>query len=177
MDFEKAYQNFINGNASPEEVEFVRNEMKKASEINDLLASVKDEGATRDAEKEKVKKAIKSYKKRDTVKILVIVSSIILVLALGIGAAIGIPVLSYAKDNVNVSKNEAEAIAISALEDRYSDKAWSYEVIRSERELEVEGRIKKAHYVYVFEIRGGSNLLFEVEVNSMNGLVEIEIDD
>lgn len=177
MDFEKAYQNFINGNASPEEVEFVRSEMKKANEINDLLASVKDEGATRAAEKEQVKKAIKSYKKRDTVKILVIVSSIILVLALGIGAAIGIPILSNAKDNVNFSKDEAKAIAIAALEDRYSDKAWSYEVIRSERELEVEGRIKKAHYVYVFDVYNGANTVFEVEVNSMNGFVEIEADD
>lgn len=177
MDFEKAYQNFINGTASPEEVEFVRSEMKKAGEINDLLASVKDEGATRDAEKEKVKKAIKSYKKRDTVKILVIVSSIILVLALGVGAAIGIPILTNAKDNVNYSREEAKAMAIAALEDRYSGKEWSYEVLRSERELEVEGRIKKAHYVYVFDVKSSANHIFEVEVNSMNGLIEIDVDD
>ncbi len=176
MDFEKAYQNFINGSASPEEVEFVRSEMKKASEINDLLASVKDEGATRDAEKEKVKKAIKSYKKRDTVKILVIVSSIILVLALGIGAAIGIPVLSYAKDNVNYSADEAKAIAIEYLEEKYPEGAGKIKVHKVERELEVEGRIKNARYIYVIDIYNGVNNVFEIEIDGKTGNI-VEVDD
>ena len=41
MDFEKAYEKFLNGTATPEETEFVRSEMKKASEINDILTSDK----------------------------------------------------------------------------------------------------------------------------------------
>ena len=176
MDFEKAYQNFIDGTATPEEVEFVRSEMKKASEINDLLASVKDEGATEEAEKATVKKAIKRFWRKDILKTLIIVSSALLVLAIGVACAIGIPILTNAKDNYNVSKSEAEEIAINYIADEFHVDADKIRVREYEKELEVEGRIKNSHYVHVFEIYNGVNRVFEIEVDSRNGDV-IEVDD
>ena len=65
MDFEKAYQKFLEGTATPEEMEFVRSEMKKANEINNVLATVNNEGVTDIAEKETVKKAMRKYWKKD----------------------------------------------------------------------------------------------------------------
>ena len=60
MDFEKAYQKFLDGSASPEELEFVRSEMAKANAINEVLDNIKKEGAIKEAEEEKVKEAIKN---------------------------------------------------------------------------------------------------------------------
>ena len=176
MDFEKAYQNFLNGTATPEETEFVRSEMKKASEINDLLASVKDEGATDTAEKETVKKAMKRYWKKDILKTLIIVSSALLVVAIGVACAIGIPILSNAKDNFNYSKAEAEAIAVEYIAEQFPAGADKIRVREYEKELEVEGRIKNSHYVHVFEIYNGVNRVIELEIDSRNGHI-IDFDD
>ena len=176
MDFEKAYQNFLNGTATPEETEFVRSEMKKASEINDLLASVKDEGATDTAEKETVKKAMKRYWKKDILKTLIIVSSALLVVAIGVACAIGIPILTNAKDNYNVSKSKAEEIAINYIVDEFHVDADKIRVREYEKELEVEGRIKNSHYVHVFEIYNGVNKVIELEIDSRNGHI-IDFDD
>ena len=64
MEFEKAYEKFLNGTASPEEIEFVRSEMKKANDVNNILNNVKNEGATNASEKESVKRAMKAYFKK-----------------------------------------------------------------------------------------------------------------
>ena len=175
MDFEKAYQNFLNGTATPEETEFVRSEMKKANEINDILANVKNEGATNTAEKEKVKKAIKDYRFKDTVKILIIVCCSVLVLAIGVGAAVGIPILTSAKENLNYTENEAKAIAVEYLADRYPESVEKIKVYRVEKELEVEGRIKNARYVYVVDVYNGVNEVLEIEIDGKTGNV-IEVD-
>ena len=175
MDFEKAYQKFLNGTASVEEVEFVRSEMKKASEINDILTSVKSEGATNTAEGEKVKKAMKTYRKKDTVKILIIAVASALVLALGIGLATGIPILTNAKDNTNYTVADAKQIATDYLAEKYPAGAGKIEVHRVEKELEVEGRIKNARYIYVLEVYNGVNNVFEIEIDSKTGNI-IEVD-
>jgi len=176
MDFEKAYQNFINGTASPEEVEFVRSEMKKASDVNNILAGVKSNGATSEAEKETVKKAMKTYRKRDTRKILAITISSILIAAVAIACAIVIPIFANAKDNVNYTKAEAEAIAIAYVADLPGSDIGKIKVREYERELEVEGRIKNSHYVYVFEIYNGTNRAWEIEIDSRTGHI-LEVDD
>ena len=176
MEFEKVYQKFLNGTASPEEIEFVRSEMKKASEINDILANVKNEGATNVAEKETVKKAMRTYRKKDTVKILVIVCAALLVLAIGIGLAIGIPIFKNAKGNMNYTAKEAEQIAIAHLAERYNYNKDEIEVRRVEKELEVEGRIKNARYIYVVDVYNGVDEILEVEIDAKTGRV-IDVDD
>ena len=175
MDFEKAYQKFLNGTATPEETEFVRSEMKKANEINDILTNVKKEGATNSAESETVKKAMKTYWKKDTLKIVLIVCCSLLVLAIGIACAIGIPILSNAKENVNYTKSQAKDIAVEYLAEKYPDSRDKIEVYSIEKEIEVEGRIKNARYIYVLEVYNGENNVFEIEIDSKTGNI-IEID-
>ena len=171
MDFEKAYQKFLNGTASPEETEFVRSEMKKASEVNEILANGKREGVTNTAEKETVRKAIKAYWKKDTLRILIIVCISVLVLAIGIACAVGIPILNNAKNNTNYTAQQAESIALEYLFERYPDA----EVYRVEKELEVEGRIKNARYIYVLDVYNGTNEMIEIEIDSKTGKI-IDVD-
>ena len=176
MDFEKAYEKFLNGSASPEEVEFVRSEMKKANDINGILENVKKDGATNAAEQQQVQKAIKSYRKKDTLKILSIVCAAILVLAIAIGCAIGIPIISNAKDNKNYSVAQAKEIAIEYVIERYPEGAEKVKVHSVEKEIEVDGRIKNARYIYVIEIYNGINEVLEIEIDSKSGNI-IDVDD
>ena len=175
MDFEKTYQKFLNGTATPEEVEFVRSEMKKANDVTGILTNVKSEGATNAAEKETVKKAMKKYWKKDTLKILLIVCSAVLVLAIGIACSIGIPILNSAKDNLNYSWSDAESIAEAYIVQKFPEGSGKTEVRRVEREIEVEGRIKNARYIYVLEVYNGINEIIEIEIDGKTGKI-IDVD-
>ena len=175
MDFEKAYQKFINGTATEEETEFVRSEMKKANDVNNILTSVKSEGATSTALRDTVKKAMKRYWRKDTLKILIIVLSSMLVLAIGATAAIGIPILTAAQDNMNYTVDEAKAIAIEHIADAYPEAKGEIEVYRVERELDVEGRIRHARYVYIFDVYNGVDNVIEIEIDSKTGKI-IDVD-
>ena len=175
MDFEKAYEKFLNGTASPEEIEFVRSEMKKANDINGILSNVKSEGATNASEKADVKRAMKSLWKKDVLKTLIIVGCSILVLAIGISLAVGIPILNNAKDNINYSWEDAEAIAVEYLVQKNPELSGKIEVKRVERELEVEGRIKNARYIYVLDVYNGKNEIIEIEIDSKTGNI-IDVD-
>lgn len=174
MKFEEVYKKFLEGTATDEEIEFVRSEMKKASEINDILNN-KQENLIDKAEQETVKKAMKSYWKKDTLKILVIVCTIVVVLSLAISLAIGIPVLSNAKNNTNYTVEQAEVIAIEYLIERYPNSKDKIEVYKVEKELEVEGRLKNARYIYVLDVYNGVNNVFEIEIDSKTGKI-IEVD-
>ena len=175
MDFEKAYQNFLNGTATPEETEFVRGEMKKASQINEILDNVKKEDVTVEAEKETVKKAVKSYRTKDTVKILVIVFSAILAVSIIVACAIGIPILTTASDNTNYSSSEAKQIAIDYVAELYPEHADNIEIYEFEKDLDVEGRIKNARYIYTVEVYNGINNVIEIEIDGKTGAI-LEVD-
>lgn len=176
MNFENAYQKFLNGTASPEEIEFVRSEMKKANEINDILTNVKKEGATNVAEQQTVKKAMKTYRKKDTLKILVIVGCAMVALMVALACAIGIPVLTKAKNNTNYTREQAKEIAVSYVAEKFPEGAANIKVKEIERELEVNGRVKNARYIYVVEVYNGLNEDFEIEIDGKTGKI-IEIDD
>lgn len=175
MDFEKAYQKFLDGTATKKEIEFVRKEMKKANEINDILNKVKKEHVIEDAEKETVKKAMKIYWKKDTLKIILIVSCSILILGICIACAIGLPILNNAKNNMNYTKEEAKEIARQYVLEKHPSNKNKIEIYKVEKELEVEGRIKRAHYIYVVEIYNGKNDIYEIEIDSKTGNI-IEVD-
>lgn len=132
---------------------------------------MKSEGATNEAERETVKKAMRSYWKKDTLKILIIVCSVVLVLAIGVSLAFAIPIFRNAKNNTNYTKAQAEAIAIEYVSDRYPNS----EIYRVDRELEIDGRIKHARYVYVVDVYNGINEVIEIEVDGKSGRV-IDVD-
>lgn len=177
MDFEKAYQNFLNGSATPEEIEFVRSEMNKARTLNDIIDNVKRESAITPAEKEQVKKAIKNFNIKDTVKTLIIVGVSLIVLAAITLGAIFIPMVSIAKDNLNVSRDEAKELAISYVANKEGISKDNVRIVEFERELEVEGRIKNARYVYSIELYNGSDKMYEIDVDAKTGKLIVEVDD
>ena len=112
---------------------------------------------------------------RDTIKILIIACSVALIIAIGVSLAIGIPIFTNASNNLNYSRSEAEEIATAYVVQRYPESSGKLEVFRVERELEVDGRIKNARYIYTFEIHNGNDRVIEIEVDSKTGKI-LEVD-
>lgn len=175
MEFEKAYQKFLQGTATPEEIEFVRSEMKKANEVSEVLAGARHEQLTTVAEQTTVRQAIKKYWKKDTLKTLLIVCISAVVIAIAVACAIGIPILNNAQQNIHYTEQQAKEIATAYLAERYPAGAEKISVQRVERELEVEGRIKNARYIYVVDIYNGVNEVVEIEIDSKTGNI-IDVD-
>jgi len=98
-----------------------------------------------------------------------------LVLAIAAGCAIGIPIFKNAKANMNYTAEQAEQIAIGFVAEKYPDSKDKIEVYRVEKELDVEGRIKHARYIYVLDVYNGINNVLEIEIDSKTGNI-IEID-
>lgn len=175
MEFEKAYQKFLNGTASPEEIEFVRSEMKKANEVSEVLSGVKREQITEVAQRQTVRSAMKRFLKKDTLKILLIVCCAIVAVSIAVACIIGIPILSSASENLNYTEDEARQIAVLYLTERHPERAEKIKVHRVERELEVEGRIKKARYIYVVDIYNGFDDVVEIEIDAKTGNI-VDVD-
>ena len=175
MEFEKAYQKFLQGTATPEEIEFVRSEMKKANEVSEVLAGARREEVTAVAEQATVRAAIKKYWKKDTIKILIIVCCAVFAVAVAVACAIGIPVLTNAQENIHYTEQQAKDIAIAYLSERHPESKGEIEVYRVERELEVDGRIKNARYIYVVDIYNGTSEVVEIEIDSKTGKI-LDVD-
>jgi len=175
MEFKKAYKKFLDGTATQKEIDFVRSEMKKAEEVNETLNNIKEKGALKEADNETIKKAVKNYRKKDTLKIIMIVLVSIIAAVIIISLAIGIPILNNAKENTNITSSEAKDIATKYIIEKYPENASKVEVYKIEKELEIEGRVKNARYIYSMDVYNGKNTVIEIEVDSKTGNI-IEID-
>ncbi len=176
MDFERAYQNFLDGTATEEEIEFVRAEMNKARAINDVIDNVKPDEKIVKAEQEEVKKAVRKFKIKDTIKVFVIVCVSLVIVTGIVLASIFIPAYNHAKDNINISEKEAKQMAIEYVADKDNVAIENVKIREIEREFEYNGRIRKAHFVYVIEVYNGVDKEYEIEVNAKTGKLIVEQD-
>lgn len=171
MDFEKAYQNFLNGTATEEEIEFVRSEIKKAQALNDIIDNAKGESVVKKADKNEVKRAIKSFNLRDTVKTLIIVFSSLLLVSAITFLAIFIPIYNTAKDNLNVTAAEAKEIATQYMVEKTGIAREDVVIRDFDRDLEVEGRIKNARFIYTMDVYNGYDNSYEIEIDGKTGKI------
>ena len=177
MDFEKAYQNFLDGTATEEEIEFVRAEIKKAQALNDVIDNARGESAVKPADKNAVIRAIKNFNFRDTVKTLIIVFSSILLVSAITFLAIFIPIYNTAKDNLNISADEAKEIATQYMVEKTGVAAEDIVIRDFDRDLEVEGRITPARFIYTMEIYNGYDNSYEIEIDGKTGkITDVDAD-
>lgn len=85
MEFEKAYQKFLDGTATPEEVEFVRTEIKKAKELSEIIDMQKKD-VIKSADDSKVKKEAKRFSLKMA---LTTVCIVLVTLAVAAGIVLG----------------------------------------------------------------------------------------
>ena len=177
MDFERAYQKFLEGTATQEEIDFVREEMNKAKAVNDILDNVRTDDKIVKAEQEEVQKAVKKFKIKDTIKVFVIALASLFIVAGIVLASIFIPAYGNANDNLNISAKQAKEQAIEwVINNDNNANAEKVRVVEFEREFEYNGRAKKAHYIYVVEVYDGTDNVYEIEINAKTGELIVERD-
>lgn len=178
MEFEKAYQKFLDGTASDEEVEFVRSEIKKARKLTEIIDK-DNPNVISEASDDTYKKAAKKHRVKNIVTI-----AIVSLLALALLAAIAFFVLrgmttESADANTRISRDEARDIAIGYIEENYGNVLGDIFVEDVDCDLESGLDIGKAYYEYSVELRKG-NMEFEVEINGHTGeiiYVDADYDD
>lgn len=178
MDFEKAYQKFLDGTASDEEVEFVRSEIKKARKLTEIIDKERPEVIS-EASDEAYKKAAKKHRTKT-----IITTVIISLLAIALIACIALLVLrgvtnENAESNTRITEAEAKEIAISYVEEHYADVVGDIFVEDVECDVESGLDIDKAYYEYEVELKKG-NMEFDIEINGHTGeiiYVDADYDD
>jgi hypothetical protein len=176
MDFEKAYENYKAGMASPEEKNFVENEIDKAKKLYSLIDDLdRRESVIAPANIEDVKRAQKAHAKRSILRI-VLIATIVLVLLSGIiCAAVFGTAIDAAKKNLNISEEHAKTLALEFVDDNYFVSGDGAVIVTDiDRDLIISGKLKHTTYNYYVEVQNGAHMLVELIVDGKTGLVTLE---
>ena len=164
MDFENAYQKFLDGTATPEEVEFVRSEIRKAKELSEIIDMGKTD-VIKKADDEKVKKAAKKFSLKMAVTTVCIVLVTLVVAAGG------------AKRNTSVvSQEEVKQIALDYIKTELNidEEAIGWKI---ERDLEMTSKLKNSYYIYEVDVNTSRGKEIELEIDGRNGkVIYVEVD-
>lgn len=107
---------------------------------------------------EKIKRIINKNKKK-----LIVRTSVFIVVGLGLGIAGTTFVYNRAKSNINYTLEQAQSIALEAV---------NGEVVKVNKKVELED----CSFEYEFKIKDENNILREVTVDSRLGVI-IDLDD
>lgn len=176
MDFENAYQKFLDGTATPEEVEFVRSEIKKAKELSEIIDMGKTD-VIKKADDEKVKKAAKKFSLKMAVTTVCIVL-VTLVVAAGIvlGSVFGVAVGGAKRNTSVVSQEEVKQIALDYIKTELNidEEAIGWKI---ERDLEMTSKLKNSYYIYEVDVNTSRGKEIELEIDGRNGkVIYVEVD-
>ena len=95
MDFESAYQRYKDGVASDEEKDFVEKELEKARKMTEIIDAYESKKAiSEEYDEEKIRKAKKQYAKKNTLKILLISTLVLIVSAVIVLSAVSYPMVA-----------------------------------------------------------------------------------
>lgn len=176
MDFENAYQKFLDGTATPEEVEFVRSEIRKAKELSEIIDMGKTD-VIKKADDEKVKKAAKKFSLKMAVTTVCIVL-VTLVVAAGIvlGSVFGVAVGGAKRNTSVVSQEEVKQIALDYIKTELNidEEAIGWKI---ERDLEMTSKLKNSYYIYEVDVNTSRGKEIELEIDGRNGkVIYVEVD-
>lgn len=177
MDFENAYQKFLDGTATPEEVEFVRSEIRKAKELSEIIDMGKTD-VIKKADDEKVKKAAKKFSLKMAVTTVCIVL-VTLVVAAGIvlGSVFGVAVGGAKRNTSVVSQEEVKQIALDYIKTELNidEEAIGWKI---ERDLEMTSKLKNSYYIYEVDVNTSRGKEIELEIDGRNGkVIYVEVTD
>lgn len=172
MNFKEAYNHFLDGTASSEEIEFVRAEMKRAREIDSILEKVPDGEIFNEVEKETIKKARKQFNLKNTIRIIIVVLCVLAFLAAAICGYIFGTAVPAAKRNSKITREQALVIAEDFLTDFLGKDASRFIVHDIDRHLNTSHGLKNSVYCYEIELRDGITE-YEITVNADSGYATI----
>ena len=174
MDFKSAYKKFLEGTATPEETEFVRNELAKARAVNDIDTAIKDNVVFSEKNSEEVKNVVKKTKKKSVLKTICIsVASLVVITGAVLGTVFGIAVTSANKTMI-YNLDEACEIAVTKVKQRF--KLSEAKVTKREKDFRMVVDLTKSYYIYDIEVNDLKGTNYDVEISSKGDLLSITKD-
>ncbi len=191
MNFEDAFKHYREGTATPEEKDYVLDELAKAKAFSNLLD---DEGINvtpapiAQSDIKEIKAAKKQLKYKWLMMAVYTVLAVVVVLGAVLGGVFGMSA-KYAKDNMNLSKTDCAAVAraeaLAFIEQKQSDDyngvdKWMWVGVLEgdirlddcDEELNMRANLKDCYYTYKVEFDiAGKNTSLQYEVNSVTGSV------
>lgn len=174
MDFKSAYKKFLEGTATPEETEFVRNELAKARAVNDIDTAIKDNVVFSEKNSEEVKNVVKKTKKKSVLKTICIsVASLVVITGAVLGTVFGIAVTS-ANKTMKYTLDKACEIAVTEVKQRFS--LSEAKVTKREKDFRMVVNLTKSYYIYDIEVNDLKGTDYDVEFSSKDGILSIKKD-
>jgi len=177
MNFEEAYNHFIDGTASEEEITFVREELRRARDVQSILdRAPATEDIFNSAENSDIMRARKRFNFRSTVRMIIVVLLSLIVLAGAICGYIFGTAIPAAKKNSRLSEQEALSAASEYLSSYLNEDVSEYQIHDVDRDLYCANGLKSCVYRYEIEFRN-EGIEYEVSVNAASGYCRlIDID-
>lgn len=172
MNFKDAYTHFLDGTASAEEVEYVREEMNRVREIDEILHRTPENDIFNEVEDETVEKARKQFNFKNTVRIIIVVFVVLVFLAVAICGYIFGTAIPAARKNSDISRDQALVIAEDYLTEFLGKDAHGFIVHDIDRHLISDDGLKNAMYCYEIELRDETTE-YEITVNAASGYATI----
>ena len=174
MDFKSAYKKFLEGTATPEETEFVRNELAKARAVNDIDTAIKDNVVFSEKNSEEVKNVVKKTKKKSLLKTICIsVASLVVITGAVLGTVFGIAVTS-ANKTMKYTLDKACEIAVTEVKQKFS--LNEAKVTKREKDFRMEVNLTKSYYIYDIEVNDLKGTDYDVEISSKGHILSITKD-
>lgn len=172
MNFKEAYDHFLDGTANKEEIEYVREEMNRLREIDEILHSAPAGNIFNEVEDSTIKKARKQFNLKNTIRIIVVVLCVLAFLAAAICSYIFGTAIPAANKNSDISREQALVIAQDYLSEYLGKDARGFVVHDIDRDLISEHGLKSTVYSYEIELRDGETE-YEITVNAASGYATI----
>ena len=174
MDFKSAHKKFLEGTATPEETEFVRNELAKARAVNDIDTAIKDNVVFSEKNSEEVKNVVKKTKKKSLLKTICIsVASLVVITGAVLGTVFGIAVTS-ANKTMKYTLDKACEIAVTEVKQKFS--LNEAKVTKREKDFRMEVNLTKSYYIYDIEVNDLKGTDYDVEISSKGHILSITKD-
>ena len=174
MDFKSAYKKFLEGTATPEETEFVRNELAKARAVNDIDTAIKDNVVFSEKNSEEVKNVVKKTKKKSVLKTICIsVASLVVITGAVLGTVFGIAVTS-ANKTMKYTLDKACEIAVREVKQRFE--LSEAKVTKREKDFRMVVDLTKSYYIYDIEVNDLKGTDYDVEISSKGHILSITKD-
>ena len=174
MDFKSAYKKFLEGTATPEETEFVRNELAKARAVNDIDTAIKDNVVFSEKNSEEVKNVVKKTKKKSVLKTICIsVASLVVITGAVLGTVFGIAVTS-ANKTMKYTLDKACEIAVTEVKQRFE--LSEAKVTKREKDFRMVVDLTKSYYIYDIEVNDLKGTDYDVEISSKGHILSITKD-
>lgn len=172
MNFKDAYNHFLDGTATEEEIEYVRKEMNRVREIDDILHSAPEKEIFNEVENDTIQKARKQFNLKNTIRIIIVVLCVLAFLAAAICGYIFGTAIPAAKRNSDISREQALDIAKDYLSEYLGKDAHEFILHDIDRHLNSADGLRKSVYCYEFELRDDFTE-YEVTVNAASGYAVI----